>query len=116
MITLAPQGAGFAGFWLHRDDRREQFLKLQIKAVASPRNHRQLTPRSLGFGEFLFAPRVVAKGQDLGQVAVEGGSDALTRAPGRSSMRPISDRSRSAASALIAGSFSACSSCWTFSA
>jgi hypothetical protein len=25
--------------WLCRDDCREQFLKLQIKAVASPRNH-----------------------------------------------------------------------------
>jgi len=47
-------------------------------AVASPRNHRQLAPRSLGFGKFLFATGVVAEGQDLSQVSVEGGSDALT--------------------------------------
>jgi hypothetical protein len=31
-------------------------------------------------------------------------------------MRLIKERSTSAASALMAGSFSACSSCWTFSA
>jgi hypothetical protein len=52
-------------------------MKLQIKAVASPRNHRQLTPRSLGFGEFLLPAGAVAKGQDVRQIAVEGGGDAL---------------------------------------
>ena len=46
-----------------------------------PRNHRQLTPRSLGFGEFSFPGGVVAKGQDLSQIAVEGGGDALTGVP-----------------------------------
>ena len=49
--------------------------------VASPRNHRQLTPRSPGLGEFLFATGVVAKGQDLSQVAMEDGGDALAVAP-----------------------------------
>jgi len=39
-----------------------------------------LTPRSRSFGEFLFAAGVVAKGQDLGQIAVEGGGETLTAA------------------------------------
>ena len=56
-------------------------VKVQITLVASPRNHRQLTPRSPGFGEFLFAAGVVAKGQDLSQVAMEGGGDPLTLPP-----------------------------------
>ena len=39
--------------WLCRDDCREQFLKLQIKAVASPRNHFYRTGQSLTeFGLF----------------------------------------------------------------
>jgi hypothetical protein len=36
------------------DGRLEQFPQLQIKAVASPRNHRQLTPRNGLSGELLF--------------------------------------------------------------
>ena len=35
---VPPQRARFSVFWLCWDDCREQFLKLQIKAVASPRN------------------------------------------------------------------------------
>jgi hypothetical protein len=48
--------------------------------AAGPRNHRQLTPRSLGFGEFLFPGGVAAKGQDLSQIAMEGGGDPLALA------------------------------------
>jgi hypothetical protein len=45
--------------------------------VASPRNHRQLTPRTFGFGEFLFALGILAKGQNMSEVAVKGGGDAF---------------------------------------
>jgi hypothetical protein len=54
-----PQRARFSEFWLCWDDCREQFLKLQIKTVASPRNHRQLTPRAHGSGEFSFARSII---------------------------------------------------------
>jgi hypothetical protein len=40
---------------------RQQFRELQIKMVAGPRNHRQLTPGRLSFGEFSFLDRPSAK-------------------------------------------------------
>ena len=48
---------------------------------SSPRNHRELTPRSLRLGEFSLAVRVVAKSQDVGQVTMEHGVNALAAIP-----------------------------------
>jgi len=51
------------------------------RRLRAPRNHRQLTPRGGRFGEFLFAARIGAKGQDPSQIGMERGSDPLTLAP-----------------------------------
>ena len=43
----------------------------QIKAVAGPRNHRQLTPRFFGTGALFFGVICIAKGNNSGNIAVE---------------------------------------------
>ena len=50
--------------------RPKELAQLQIKMVAGPRNHRQLTTGRLSFGRFAFLA-FAAKSEDFDQVAIK---------------------------------------------
>ena len=53
----------------------------KTRGGGAPPTHREWTPRNPGFGEFAYTTGFTAKGQDLGQITVEYGIDALNVAP-----------------------------------